>query len=201
MSLHLIEQIVFGLPNCFVLERKHKNVKRFSNIIMNTSSNWDASALREITSRHVAMLEHGDAMHFNESSCLLNYSRPTKRFVQCMQELFGYDAGISTSTTARINKWESCSRGDVVMVMQPNMSITVGRIMFHVDVRTTVSKMLCSCIEAWTLISQYSLYSEWNCAHDSVQLQLIETCHIAMACIYSETGGVATVLHPKLTRL
>ena len=200
MSLHLIEQIVHGLPNCFVLERKHKNVKRFSNIILNTSSNWDASALREVTSRHLAMLQHGDSVHFVEEACLQNFIRPTKEFLKSMQAAFGDDAHITTSTTARINKWESCSREDVVMIMQPNIGIAVGRIMFHIDVRDTASKLLCSCVEMWTLLSQCDMYSEWNCTSD-VQLQLIETHHIAMACIYSERNGVATVLHPKLTRV
>jgi len=201
MSLHLIEQIMYGLPNCFVLERKHKNAKRFSNIIMNTKSNWDASALREITSRHIAVLQHGDAVHFVEHACLQNYSRPSKKFLSCMHSLFGNDVGIATSTTARINKWESCSRGDVVMIGLPNTGIAVGRVMFHVDVRSDVSKLLCSCIERWVLVSQCDMYSEWNCSSDAVQLQLIETQHILLACIYSERNGLATVLHPKLTRV
>ncbi len=41
------------LPNCFVLERKHKGPKRYGNEIRNTSAAWEASVLREVTALHL----------------------------------------------------------------------------------------------------------------------------------------------------
>ena len=42
------------IPNCFVLERKHKHAKRFANEVRNTALLWEAVVARDITARHLA---------------------------------------------------------------------------------------------------------------------------------------------------
>ena len=42
------------LPNCFVLERKHKIPKKFANQLLNTKTNWETYVLRDVTNEHLA---------------------------------------------------------------------------------------------------------------------------------------------------
>ena len=44
------------LPSCWVLERKHKGVKRYANGLTNSSCPWDRSVLRDVTVGHLEEL-------------------------------------------------------------------------------------------------------------------------------------------------
>lgn len=45
------------IPNCFTLERKHKNAKRFANHSFKTGPAFDRNILREITARHIGIID------------------------------------------------------------------------------------------------------------------------------------------------
>ena len=114
------------LPNCFVLERKHRAVKRFANQIQNTSRDYSTSVLREVTCRHIAKLQLPTARHFESDPCLIEPKTPSARVRDMLQAEFG-NGNVMVSRTARFNKWEKVSQGDLVMY-QLGTSYGIGRV-------------------------------------------------------------------------
>ena len=62
MLIHLPSMVLkHGALNCFVLERKHKNVKAWANRSANVHSGWAKNILHEVTARHLAHIARPDA--------------------------------------------------------------------------------------------------------------------------------------------
>jgi len=203
MALHLIEQIAMGfVPNCFVLERKHKHVKRFANEVDNTSAAFDASILREVTIRHITVLQSSSSVHFANACCLIKPKPSTSRNgLTLLRTLFkaariDFDnEAIMVGRLARINEYEVCSVGDVVMIPCDD-GVVAGKVQTHCAVEGLGTF---SFIQAWQLVAMRGRFSEWS--FDGRQLHLVETCSILWSCIWSSgplANGVMTVLHPKV---
>ena len=152
--------------------------------------------MREVTSRHIAVLEDPASVHFNTGVCLQNPHTPNKRLLQQLHTVFGQDAIIKTSVVARINRYEQCSKGDVVMVDTPH-GAHVCRVHAHLPVQKSSSIQIVSMLHVWDLVHVHDSCSEWQM---SDHITLCPTEHIMWACIWNETDGIATVLHPGLLR-
>ena len=197
MALHLISQVLDGFTNgCYCLERKHKHVKRFANEAKNTSGPWDVSLMRETTARHIAVLEDPASVHFNTAACLQNPHTPNKRLLRQLHDIFGEDAIINTSFVARINRFEQCSKGDVVMV-DTSHGAQVCRVHAHLSVQNASSVQIVSMVHVWSLVELHDSFSEWKMSDN---VAFCPTDSIMWACIWTETDGIATVLHPGLLR-
>jgi hypothetical protein len=198
MALHLLEMLPGYLPNCFVLERKHKHPKRFSQSVMNTSCNWDASVLRECTSRHIAVLSSTASVHFAVETCLVNPHKCNRKLACAMATIFGSSFSFECSREARINEHEHVSKGDVVMVRTAN-GAAVGKVHAHVGATCVQGTLIFSLIETWELQSSSIRSSCWK---QNSHTKLVNTSDIMYACVWSPGPDfTATVLHPTLYRM
>ena len=99
------------LPTCWVTERKHKCIKKFSNNLTNVTYSWDRNVLREVTLHHLNELQKD---HFGCESGLLDPVRCSQRLTQSLQQAFGTDGVFHQSIHARLNRWDRISAGDAV---------------------------------------------------------------------------------------
>ena len=152
-----------SMPNCFVHERKHKNIKRWANQLFNTTGDWDASVLREVTSLHIAKLAAATAITFAETPGLVEPRAPSKKIAPRILDVLGPEfagATLQTSRKARVNKYQFVSVGDLVLLGSVS-SPTVGRVVLHVSV--AVDELL----EHATLVEEYAVTADhqrcWKC--------------------------------------
>ena len=181
------------LPNCFALERKHKHPKRFTQEIRNTSLDYDASALREVTNRHISVLCSPDSTHFQTEPGLLDPRTPSKQMLLELCECFNCRAEFHTAQKARYNKWEKCSRKDVVLINDAGVK-RVGHIMmiFKASLPGRVDLNVVH-VDTWSYISSGARFTKWACAG---QMAIFELSSIERTRIYSMSGGSAVVLMP-----
>ena len=197
MALHLIDQYrKHGkLPNCWALERKHKNVKKFANNVQNTKCDFEAYVLREVTVQHLGVLSMNDEAHFGTESCLVHATPPNASLLQMLQRIFGNDCEFGYSICARINQYETCSKDDVVM-LQAYHGILVAKVRFHIRVTHphSLQRDVLSCVHLWDEVSSHNRFSKWQVSDEHPHL--CRTSDIKWACIWTAANSVATVLHP-----
>ena len=143
------------LPNCFVHERKHKNIKKFANPVFNTAHDWDASILREVTSLHIERLATADRTLFSEQASLVNPREPSRTMKQSIIDVLGNEfasATLRTSRTARVHKFEHASVGDIVLVGHADPPL-IGRIVYHISVQVDELIELASLLEEFVVIA------------------------------------------------
>ena len=198
MLLHLADQLTSFLPSCYCLERKHKNVKKFAWDVRNASGHWDKTVLREITCRHISVLQDENSVHFQSNSCLQNPHKPSQTMLSVLQSVFGSDADIQCSATARINQYEQCTRGDVVMLCEGPAGFGVGQVQLHASCYSSTTKGVFSLVSVWRLTENDGRRSVWTVQDEP--LHLVHTSDILCACIWSVKDDIATVLHPKAYR-
>lgn len=109
MFAHLCKFLPEHLPNCFVHEREHKTIKRFANILFDTSGGWDASVLREVTSMRLERMAAADPIMFSESAGLVLPRALSHKMMRSIIGVLGDDVVAVTtlaSRIARVNKYE-----------------------------------------------------------------------------------------------
>ena len=132
-TLHLaIELYEFGLLlTCWVHERKHRMVKRYTQSMRNTST-FESSILAEITCQHLYNL--GLESVFDLSIGLLEpfaqCAPATANFLSRAMQLPSNAFGI-TAKSARVNKFEVVQIDDVV-VFKDFRHLSIGQIKFFV---------------------------------------------------------------------
>ena len=183
------------LPNCFVLERKHRSAKRFGNEVRNTSAAWDASVLREVTSNHLGLLSNLQHTYYDDDVCLLEPHVPSKRLLELLQQHFdGISAeNCQTSATVRINRWERVSVGDVVMVQQGNDTI-LGEVRYLVAAAFAEGTSVVAGLLRWELLSEG--LRAWKCKRKPDTPYLCMADEIVCSIIWGGSGDVATALKP-----
>ena len=70
------------LPACFVLERKHRIIKKYANMVLNVRQNYSASVLREVTANRVSNMPTQTTGKYAVDACLIDPSKPTKELQQ-----------------------------------------------------------------------------------------------------------------------
>ena len=186
------------LPDCFVLERKHKAPKRLAEEIRNTNSNWERSVMRETTSRHFSTLDSSHSHrhpHFQVVACLVDPYTPSNKLLEWLRiELRAGPADeIRVASKARINEWEICSRKDVVRVKgEPDF---VGSILMLASISHPGQQSVFAGIKRWTMISTSGTScSKWRCTDED--LVLVAADEIMYSLLWAESGGWCTVLAP-----
>ena len=99
------------LPTCWVTERKHKCIKKFSNNLTNVNYSWDQSVLREVTLHHLNALQMD---HFGFEVGLLDPVPCSSRLTASLQHAFGTHDAFHQAIHARLNRWDRISAGDAV---------------------------------------------------------------------------------------
>ena len=196
MLAHLSKFLLEHLPNCFVHGRKHKSIKWYANQVFDTSGDWDASVLREVTSGRSERMATYDPTMFSESAGLVQPLAPSPKKMRAIIRVLGdgfVAATIMTSRTARVNKYEHSTIGDLVLIGHTDPPI-IGRVVFHISIQVD------ELVECASLIDEYEVNEAqnraWKCKLAGKQT-LFDMSDIVCCLTYAGTD-VVTVLKPFL---
>ena len=148
------------LPSCFVHERKHRLVKRYSSDIKNTIS-FDKSVMAELLCQHFADIEDEDS--FNMGVGLLQPKMAPNKMLKFMEAELNMSLAsfrVTTSCVCRIRPAGVVHKKDLVMIrshLGPGYFI-LAEILFHAAIDG----------EHVSLVHKYSVFSddESSCASD-----------------------------------
>ena len=186
----------FGvLPNCFTLERKHKLAKRFGNEMANTSVNWDASVMREVTNHHLGVFEGMPSSFYGDGVRLLEPHPISRRMFQPLQSEFrGLEAEMrQASRSLRINQWETATVGDVVMVQQGN-AIMFGEAVCFVAVTIDGAVSVLAGLSRWAILSEG--LRRWKCKRRPSTPFLCMADEVVCSILWGGSGAATTALKP-----
>ena len=132
--IHLYRELAHFkmLLSCWVHERKHKMVKRYSNDVRNTTS-FEKTILSEVTCHHLAELECESK--FDLSVRLISPVRAAgPKLISFLASAFsieGDNVVYTTSARARVSEFEVCRRQDVVLFLDPcTLKVQCGEVCF-----------------------------------------------------------------------
>ena len=103
-----------SIPNCFVLERKHKLPKRWGNQITNIQAAFEGSVLRNCTLHHLEALH--DDRRFCKSAHLVLSASPSPKLAEAMAAAMGNLGVVQVAQEARVNEFEFVRRTDFVLI-------------------------------------------------------------------------------------
>ena len=169
----------FGmLLTCWVHERKHRMVKRYTNNQRNTRT-YERSVLAEITCQHMHCLSLEST--FNSTVGLRDpISLCTPAITKSLQECLGAPGGeCTTSKTARVSKFEVVRIADVVVFRD-----VVGLLIGQIKRLVAIDDLPFAIIEHWPLesknVQQGTVMLFTRCA-----LKFISLDNILTACTYT----------------
>ena len=187
----------FGfLPSCFVHERKHKLAKRFASQSFNTSGQWEASILRDVTCNHVSCLQEA---HFQTQPALVQPGQAMRKMVEFLMEEFGEDATFAVAKSARINAFEKVSREDLVLLhngitgSHDARCIGAAKVHFLVSVTSGADGCVVAGLSKLDLVSEHARCKKWRTTDD---VFLCSAEHIRCATTWSESAAGVTTLNP-----
>ena len=173
---------------CFMHERKHRMLKRYSHDICNTSRNFEKGLLSEITDHHLSVLEDSDFALINE--LLRIQVKPRKELISTLQAAFGADCAFTIGHGARFDKGhEVAHRGDVVMLILDGRPV-VGRI----NVFCVVDVQLFVCIDLYSFIDKTKGASRWRTA--GAEPAFVDAEQLLEAVTWSQQDDIMTVIVP-----
>ena len=200
MAMHLWNFMLrFGfVPNCFVLERKHRVAKRFGDAVTNANSNWGRFVLREVTCNHLASL--ADSTRFQTGSFLCGACRPIPERHDMLKQAFAdlhADPGSDflIAREVRINAWEAVAEGDVVMVRDEGGQTFVGTLLWSVSARFGGRADVLSAVTKWELVSQEARACKWLPRND-IMLCFAREIVCALISAGPGRGKICTTLKP-----
>jgi len=182
------------LPSCFVLERKHRMVKRYAQDIRNTGkrSGYELSVLTEVVCHTLAVLPTTNA--FNRSAHLEKRCAMPKMLIQVISEALGplpLDNCFSCSS-AKLSPAGSCSKNNIVMLKSSTEPPEVCAVIAHIEVHGV----------CFTLANQLELLSfsaaTWSakfCVIHKIILVPTEEISQPLTCRWENTSEI-TVLFP-----
>jgi hypothetical protein len=155
---HHLDRFGF-LPTCWVHERKHKLVKRYSNDIRNTIT-FEKSVLTQILCHELHSLQQPGMLEVSE--CMLaNRSQAPKSMIaflsECLQVQLSVD-NCFTSSVARLKPAGNCAKGDVVLLSNNSLAqpFQAGQVWFHSECEGTCFSL----VSLW----HFSSYDADNCS-------------------------------------
>ena len=131
------------LPSCFVQERKHKVVKRYSSSISNTIT-FEKSMMAEILSHDLAKLKLPGT--FATRLRLSKSCQPAKKLKDLLDTVFGPQTGgqgYQTCADLVLSSGCVCHKGDIC-ILQDN-SIKAGQIWVHADINGKLMSLISEC--------------------------------------------------------
>ena len=148
--LHYAEALMRNrrLFNCFCLERKHRVPKRYAEDYKCITRRSSTSILGEIICHHLSKLRDQNELDLTIG---LVGGRPCPRrarhdILRVLGDDFKDDI-INVSRTARCNIYETCAKGDVVLLQDDN-DVVVGRVAQHLS----IDNHAFSLVHPWKLI-------------------------------------------------
>ena len=183
MALHLSEFLRRHglLMSCFVQERKHKILKRFSNQ-MHSSTSFESSLLQDVLA---VQLEALDEELPSREPRLLHKRAASKKLKELVQQSLESQAPVFQAASAMHGGGFHCSPGDVV-IFQLESREHVGRIDFLVECQ----RQSMACVSAWEHVHGY-MYSVQR-----TQSLLVHIASISACCIWSQKEQQAIVVRP-----
>lgn len=182
-SVHLPDQLDRHgcLLQCFVQERRHKEIKRWANQLQTGSEGVERSLLREVTLSHLH-----DLMSYG-THCLEKWEpqapEDVARAFQHHFVLYMLEGALEVSLWASRTK-----RGDIVMVGASSVSEEmVGEVWFHLRYQDT----------ELTMVAKYDPTSTKNSFKASKDTFFVPTSAIRGACIYKTNGPGQIVIAPE----
>ena len=176
------------LPNCFVLERKHRFPKRWANAQVNTSSSYEGAVLRSCTAHHLEVLAHGDT--FATAAALVEGSPAKGKVAKTLVETFGNNIGVcNVSQKARISEFEVVHVGDLCLLSsaegEPHRFVLIQYLLQQVDVPGSVPLAL---VRVYTAAEEQP--RSWKLAAAAGdEATLVPCCDITTALIWTEGGA------------
>ena len=172
------------LCSCWVHERKHREVKRFANLITNTWSNWEESVLRDATLLHLTEL-HGN--HGEPYVTGLKNPAPTSPGVSMvLNAALGQESLVEVSTCATYSPGAVAYESDVVLVAIDGAK-AVGQIEFFARVGGDEYV----CVKRWVSCGKNRFDPNGN-------VVLIPLTSIKDTCIYTQRGDQMAVVPSSL---
>ena len=183
MALHLAEFLkIHGcLLSCFVHERKHKVLKRFSNQ-MNTAVSFETTLLKDVLAVQLEALTHELP---NQEVRLLQKRDAGKTLRELVQGSLQSQAAVFQAAKAVHGGGFQCSPGDVV-TMQLQDGAHVGRIEFLVECEGRPM----ACVSEWEHVHGYMYRVQ------QAQSMLVHLACITASCIFSQREQQAIVALP-----
>ena len=205
--VHLARELErFGmLLSCWVHERKHRMVKRYSQMIENTIV-FEKSVLSEVTCHHFAEVSSIDK--FDLSVGLVPPVRPASRDLGSLlqMELQLPLAGMTytTSRKARVSTFEICGQRDVVL-FHPAASnddkLLCGEIWAFCDIAGHHLDCKVALVAEWPLVSKTDDASSMVVAMSDDRVRFVAMHDIKVACCFRRrVDDRAQVLVPCIYR-
>jgi hypothetical protein len=135
--LHFASELTnFGcMLSCFVHERRHKLVKRYASLLLNTSA-YERSVLSEVICQHLADLAEPDS--YTDKVGLVGSHAAKQTMISFLSDALVMPLTpdiVHTSYRAQIQS-SICNKGDVVLVQSTHdaAEMLAGEIWFHAEV-------------------------------------------------------------------
>ena len=180
------------IPNCFVLERKHKHAKRFANEVRNTNGPWEAVVARDITARHLESLQSSTTT--TAAALLEPLKRPSTTMLDTLQAEFPLmlePSEIKIARVARINEFEKIAVGDTVLYWRDGRCL-VGKVLMLAVLEVETCPV--SLVAAYELLEPATKRSAKYKRTDVRFLVAIDAVYCAL--IWAGSGDTITVLRP-----
>jgi len=181
------------LLSCFVHERKHRMVKRYSSDVFNTRRNeW--SVLSEVTCHHIAALRETNVFNFGVG--LIPPIQPAPPNMRdFLDATFGdlADGGLALNYTtahgARVNEFHVCHTRDVVLVTCSDGHTRAAEVWFHAAVQDEP----CSLVSIWDHIADLGVTARsWREGADNKLV--IPSADILAPCSYKRDAADGSVM-------
>lgn len=193
-ALHLpeiLERCHF-LPSCFVHERKHRMPKRYGNQVQNVTGDWHAGVLRDCTAHHLAAAAEDSRDRFGAAALLLEPKLAKGNLQSLLESSFGAPGmPWETSRSARVNAWERCSVGDLVLCTGAPVGLELGFVSFFAAAQEDAEPIA----GLRLLRREGGTDRAWKCRRTAEQ-RLTMADQICAALIWAGTGPVITALIP-----
>ena len=181
------------LPNCFVLERRHRVAKRYAEDLKNISRQSSESLIMEVTCHHLALLSNPSSCNFDVG--LISKKAASKKVKGMLLEWLEIegDSEIDVSLHARFSSYGLCKRNDVVL-LRNDTTFLAGKILLI----ASVCGVDIIVFESWTLKSSNLAagYSKWSPKEAFKMLAPLEDILDTVTHTAVNGDKVVTVLHP-----
>jgi hypothetical protein len=200
--IHLaIESRWFGiLLTCWVHERKHRMVKRYTDQVRNTRV-YEKSIMSEVICHHIAELS--DACKFDLRVRLLEPRNAPKKLVRFLRHELDLtqpehdDIIYKTSSKARVSEFEVCEVRDVVLACFGGRQLSCCEIWTFADVAGEAIAL----VSVWVAVAANSAQGTLDVRISDSDVRLVSVADIVVSCTYRrKVNGLATVLIPVLHR-
>ena len=130
------------LVNCFVHERKHRELKRFGNHLTNTSASFESTLLESTLLCQLAILD--DESEFPSGHSLIKPLLAPTELADIVQSTSGIVGPVLYAREAVIRTSQRCHADDVIL-FEFNNDRRAGQVWYH----TAVGDIGFTCVELW----------------------------------------------------